>query len=82
MVCNDGKNNGFVLSDPATPQYIFKNRLHTNLIHRFVEEATVKGTWFSYQWKNPLTQKPVVKHAYVIRIPAQKICLGSGYYDA
>lgn len=67
--------------DLRTPN-TFKNRLNTDLIHRFVEKVTAKGKWFSYQWKNPVTQKYSRKHAYVIRIAAEKICLGSGYYDA
>ena len=81
MVCNDGKNNGFVLSDPTTPEYTFKNRLHTKLIGEFVKQATKKGTWFSYHWKNPVSKQYSHKHAYVVRIPQEKICLGSGYYE-
>jgi len=50
-------------------------------VYRFVHKASETGTWFSYRWIDPTNQEHWLKHAYVIRLPSERICLGSGYYE-
>ena len=83
FVCNDKKNNGFVVLDPATPQYNFKQRADTPVIKEMLRKIkkNPQGIWYQYNWLNPKTRKIQSKRSYVIMMPKEKICLGSGYYS-
>ena len=83
FVCNDHHNNGFIVADPATPQYIFKNRSHTKVIKGMLKaiKKHPQGVWYKYQWIDPVNKKTVTKNSYIIMLPQETLCIGSGYYQ-
>jgi len=83
FVCGTEKNDGFNLADsPAVErQTVFTSVVDSQpFIKRIINSATVKGTWITYEWNDPLDNRTHVKHSYAIKLPNYQLCIGSGYY--
>jgi hypothetical protein len=76
-VCNDGKNNHFVLANKIK-KLVFTNYYnHPNhVIMRAAYRKNPNGTWVEYP--NPI-KKGKKKYVYIKMLPKYKICIGSGF---
>lgn len=80
-VCNDGKNDHFVLANKK--RKILFNDFYDNPNHVIMRAAYrehPEGVWVKYD--NPLIQGQK-KYAYVKVLPEYRLCIGSGFsFDA
>jgi hypothetical protein len=81
-VCNDGKNDSFVIANGNL------NLVYTNVYsirnHQLFRKALKKnpnGAWIDYSVRNPKTGKDQEKHSYIVELAEEKVCVGSGYYS-
>jgi hypothetical protein len=85
VTCGNPTDEGFIVADPATPEYNYTNRKKQSLIiktivedsHQVLQQA---GKWYEYCWVNPVTHESRLKRSYVMMIPKENLCVGSGYY--
>lgn len=85
VTCGNPQDDGFIVADPATPQYNYTNRKNISpLIDKIVQDSygvlQHSGKWYEYCWINPVTHEYHVKRSYVRMIPNERLCVGSGYY--
>jgi len=76
-VCNDGKNDHFVLANKVK-KFVFTN-FYDNPNHVIMRAAYRKnpnGAWVEYP--NPI-KKGKKKHVYVKMLPKYKLCIASGF---
>ena len=85
VTCGNPEDDGFIVADPATPQYNYTNRTNkTPIVDEIVKDSygilQHSGKWYEYCWINPATHEYHVKRTYVEMIPGERLCVGSGYY--
>lgn len=78
-------DDGFIIADPATPEYNYTNRKNKSLIIKKIIQDSHQilhssGKWYEYCWMDPVTHKAELKRSYVIMVPKENLCIGSGYY--
>ncbi len=83
FVCNDGKNDSFVLANKNIGIVFTSLYQHPNhILFRRMLKKRPNGIWVSYRVNNPDTGKVGAKHSYVVMLRKYKICIGSGYYTS
>ena len=80
-VCNDDKNNGFVLaSGNLDVIYTNQNSAPHQAIFRDALHEKPSGTWVTYSVKNPINGKLEQKHSYIMELAQYKLFIGAGYF--
>lgn len=82
FVCGTKQMDGFTLINPASPERIFTDTSNDPIVQKLVQAALAapEGVWVAYDWRNPKTQQVQQKMSFVIFLPKEQLCLGSGVY--
>ncbi len=82
MVCGTVHADGFYLINPGIPSRIYVDKSDEPLTQKLMKAAMEHpdGSWLTYDWLNPATNRIEIKETYVLFMPKEQLCIGSGFY--